>query len=231
MEKDFFNVFPDLEVDADTRGILAQTKIERISTNVRHDHVRIYAHFSTLIPKRRIRKLEDDIRKKFFPKESVKVVIIEKYHLAGDFLPEVVFNSYRDSIYEEVDEYNAILFSILKHADFSFEESHQMCLFLEDTAVAHQKEDELHRIFDVILNERLGQEVTIKVSYKKATESRHIRESDERIKNRIGQIVATKLAAEADAPDGDEYMSVSGKPSGKSPEKPETKPKESLYTF
>ncbi len=211
MDKDFFSVFPDLEVDADTRQILSQTKIERISTNVKHDHVRIYAHFSTLLPKRRIRKLEDDIRRSYFSKEKIEVNIIERYHLMGDFSPEVVFNSYRDSIYEEMDAYNSILFSIIKHADFSFEESHKLCLSLEDTAVAHQREDELWRIFDMILNERLGQKVTINVSYKKPHESRYIKDSDERIKNRIAQIVAARQAVMDGEADGEEYMSVGAK--------------------
>ncbi|MBQ7677780.1 MAG: PHP domain-containing protein, partial [Lachnospiraceae bacterium] len=219
-QKDFFAVFPNLSVDAETKRILTQTKIERISTNVKRDRVRIYAHFSTLIPKRRITKLEEDIKKTFFSNQPVQIHIIEKYHLMGDFTPEVVYDSYKDSIYEEVDAYNSILFSLIKHASVTFSGTDHMNLVLEDTAIAHQRENELHHIFDLIVNERLGQQVVIDISYKKPKESRYKKESEERILNRVEQIMsAREMALAGGTLDGEEYMSASGRGSAGSSKK------------
>ena len=99
MQKAFLDVFAGFRERADGGALFSDVTIERMSTNRARDTVRLYLNFPTLIPKRRIRSLESELKRRYFPKEGVSVNIIEKFSLTSQFAPEVLFESYKDSIY------------------------------------------------------------------------------------------------------------------------------------
>ena len=209
MARDFLDVFSGFGDKGENASFFKDVKISRMSTNKRHDVVRLYLDFPTLIPKRRIRALESQIRQDYFGKEKVRVIIIEHFSLSGQFSPEIVYDSYKDSIYEEMEQYSAVLFSLFSHATLDFDEAEHLLVSLEDTIVAHEREQELHEILDKIFCDRCGQKLRIDFAYKEREESRFIKETDVRIQNAIRQI-ATKM--ESPEQGGEEMMLSEKKP-------------------
>ncbi|MBR1635042.1 MAG: PolC-type DNA polymerase III [Lachnospiraceae bacterium] len=210
MTRDFLDVFSGFGDKGENASFFKDVKINRMSTNKKHDVIRLYLDFPTLIPKRRIRALESQIRKDYFGKEEVRVVIIEHFSLSGQFSPEVLYDSYKDSIFEEIEQYSAVLFSLFSHATLDFDEAEHLLVSLEDTIVAHERERELHEILDKIFCDRCGQTLMIDFAYKERQESRFIRESDLRIKNAVEQITS-KMEAPAENT-GEEMMLSERKP-------------------
>ena len=193
MTKNFLDVFSGFRGKGENTSFLQDVTIERMSTNKNRDTVRLYMNFPTLIPKRRIHALEKQIRKGYFKKKQVRVVIIEKFSISGLFTPKVLYDSYKDSILEELEAYSAILYSLFSRATLDFDEAEHLLVSLEDTIVAHEREQELHDILDRIFCERCGQRLIIDFAYKKTAESRYRKESDITIQNKVGDI-ATRLS-------------------------------------
>lgn len=204
------DVFSGFQKTGENASFFKDVKISRMSTNKRHDVVRLYLDFPTLIPKRRIRALESQIRKDYFGKEEVCVIIIEHFSLSGQFSPEVVYDSYKDSIFEEMEQYSAVLFSLFSHATLDFDGAEHLLVSLEDTIVAHERERELHEILDKIFCDRCGQRLRIDFAYKERKKSHFIKESDARIQNAIEQISSKMETPVYD--DSEEMMLAERKP-------------------
>ncbi|MBR1629329.1 MAG: PolC-type DNA polymerase III, partial [Lachnospiraceae bacterium] len=181
-------------------------KIRRMSTNRSRDTIRLYLEFPALIPKRQIRKLESAIKQNYFSAEGVRVIIIERFSLSERFTPEIVYDSYKDSILEELSGYSRVLFTIFMRARMDFDTEGHLQVSLEDSVVAHRREQELHDILDKIFCERCGQDIRIDISYHKEEGSRHLRESGRKVQNTIAQI--SSRFEEADGFVEEEMMGV-----------------------
>lgn len=135
--------------------IMQGAMIQKVSTNRDRSAIRIYLHCDSLVPKRRIWKMEDAIKKQCFAKENVTIHIIESFSLSALYTPEKLYDIYKDSILEEINAYSALLFGVFKKADFTFSEDH-LLVTLEDTVIAHGYEQELHDILDKIFVSAAG---------------------------------------------------------------------------
>ena len=179
----FFELFPKLEIEQDLSHALEDGVVERVSTNGAHDALRIYLSCSALIPKRRIWKLEEEIRKQCFPGQRIQIRIVEKFRLSGQYNPKNLYEAYKDSIYEEIDHFSALLFGVFKKAQMEFDREDHLQITLEDTVIARERENDLHDILDKIFCERCGQRLIIDFSYRKPDRkstrqnSSHIRRS------------------------------------------------------
>ena len=187
MDKSFQEVFPSLQLDNDLMQIMQGAMIQKVSTNRDRSAIRIYLHCDSLVPKRRIWKMEDAIKKQCFAKENVTIHIIESFSLSALYTPEKLYDIYKDSILEEINAYSALLFGVFKKADFTFSEDH-LLVTLEDTVIAHGYEQELHDILDKIFCQRCGQKLIIDFSYKEPVASKYRENSQILIDNQIAEI-------------------------------------------
>ena len=120
MERSFEELFSNLKLDRDLTNALEGATVSRVSTNHSRTGMRIYLEIKTLVPKRRIWKLEDEIKRQCFPKEELRIHIIESFSLSSLYTPEKLYEAYRDSILEEIDAYSSLLLGVYKKADFDF---------------------------------------------------------------------------------------------------------------
>ena len=54
MAKPFFEVFPTLKVGEETKNLLSEVEVTRVSTNTRKDILRVYIAGRRLIPKKNL---------------------------------------------------------------------------------------------------------------------------------------------------------------------------------
>ena len=87
MGKLFFDVFPDLKIPSEMEKLMADVEVTKVSTNKNRDHLRIYLLSFRLIEKKRIFRLEEDIKRQLFPRNELTVKIIEKYKLSRQYNP------------------------------------------------------------------------------------------------------------------------------------------------
>ena len=167
--------------------MMQDSVIQKVSTNRDRSAIRIYLHCASLVPKRRIWKMEQQIKKQCFAKENVSIHIIESFSLSSLYTPQKLYDIYKDSILEEINAYSALLFGVFKKGDLEFTEDH-LLVTLEDTVIAHGYEEELHDILDKIFCERCGQNLIIHFAYKEPVESKYRENSQILIDNQIAEI-------------------------------------------
>ena len=117
MNKSFQEVFPSLQLDKDLMQMMQDSVIQKVSTNRDRSAIRIYLHCASLVPKRRIWKMEQQIKKQCFAKENVSIHIIESFSLSSLYTPQKLYDIYKDSILEEINAYSALLFGVFKKGD------------------------------------------------------------------------------------------------------------------
>ncbi|MCR4610880.1 MAG: PolC-type DNA polymerase III [Lachnospiraceae bacterium] len=195
MEKLFFEAFPKLDLDEDLCNVLNDTKVTKVSTNRSRDAVSVYLYCHTLIPKRRIRKLEKEIKSQVFYLDDLNVNIIEKFDLSSQYSVESFFEEYKDSIYHELNEYSSLLFAIIKRADFVFEDDN-VTIILEDNEYTKEREEEILHIFSKIFCERAGLNAVIDFDYKEVKGTDYQKKNDLYVKNRVDNIIDNLEALE-----------------------------------
>ena len=186
MEKNFFEAFPNLKLTGARKDLFEQVVVERITATRRKDILRIYIRSERLIEKEDVYGVEQEIKKQFFPKDNIIIKIYEKFILSGQYNPEKLMDTYKDSVLLELKDTEHMLYTMFRQADMEYPDEQTVKLILEDSVIAKSKEDELIRILDKVLNERCGFSVKFHVDYREAAESKY-REEDEL---KIQQIVA-----------------------------------------
>ena len=170
MAKKFFEVFPDLKLNPTMSGLLTDTIVTKISTTRRQDCLRIYLDSSRLLPKESVYRLEEEISSQLFGDHPMIIRVIENFRLSEQYTLKNLIDVYWDSILKEFQTHSPLEYSLLKHAQVEFPAENILRLTLEDTFLAHEKEDEICLMLDRILNERchLGAGIQVAFNSKKA---------------------------------------------------------------
>ena len=188
MAKPFFEVFPTLQLHGAVHDILEQASVEKISATRRKDFLRIYLQSGRLIMKGDIWTAEREIKRQLFPNANMVVKIYERFNLSSQYTPEKLMDVYRDSILEELREFNHIDYNSFKSAEFSYPDSRQMTLTLEDSVLAHSREEEFTQVLQKILVERCGFDLALQVEYREARTGKYAQEDEQKIRLQVAEI-------------------------------------------
>ena len=189
MEKDFFDVFPKLEVDEELSELLRMVKVTRVAVNRQKDLLRIYIVSRQWIHKKHIYKLERTIRTQFFANVRIRVKIIEKFLLSAQYTPENLMEVYSPSIRMELKENSIFLYNMFATAKMEFESEDTLHITFADSVIAREKSPELLRILEKIFCERCGVSLILHPDYVKMEESRAHRNSELQIQARVQQVM------------------------------------------
>ncbi len=108
MGKDFFEVFPTLNLPEDVRFLLKDVRVTKVATNSTRDFIRIYLFSTHLLQKKRFMSLEYSIKHQLFDRSSIQVEILESYELSEQYTPENLMNEYYESILKELEQRSAV---------------------------------------------------------------------------------------------------------------------------
>ena len=179
MSKKFFEVFPTLQLDSAEKELFEQVTVERVTSTKRKDFLRIYIMSEHLIQKMLVLKVEQEIKKQFFPNASMVIKIYEHFRLSAQYDPAKLMDAYRESILLELREYSPVEYNLFKKADIEFEENNKMLLIVEDSVLGRSKTEELIRILEKIFQERCGFPLEARVAYKEREEGRFRKEDEQ----------------------------------------------------
>ncbi len=188
MAQGFQEVFPTLQLKKKLEDLFAQTTIEKVSTNSKHDFLKIYVESSALIQKEDIWKVEQEIKQQLFPKAEMTVKIYEKFHLSGQYTVPKLLELYGDSILEELKAYNRVHYNALKSAEITCSDEGELEIELEDNILFREVEPELVRILQKIISERCGLHCAIGVQYREPQESKYARDNERMVTMRVQAI-------------------------------------------
>lgn len=132
MSKQFFEVFPTLQLDKKMKMLLENTQVERVTSNRQKDLLRVYLQSDHLLQKEFVWETEKQIKKQLFPGHIMEIKIQEKFVLSSQYTLENLMESYKESILTELQKYNHILHSMLKSAKLHYPKPHTMILEVKD---------------------------------------------------------------------------------------------------
>ena len=189
MSKFFFEVFPTLSIQGDTKKLLEETQVVKIGMNPEKTRIRVYLNGPRLIYKKNIYQIEKSIKDQLFPKREMQVKVIEKYQLSGQYTPQKLMDVYLDSILDELKDYSLMEYNLLRSAKMEFPQKNQMRLTLENTIIAQTKSHEIVEFLEKVVCERCGLDLAVLLEYEEPQESKYRKNSDLQIQMEVSNVL------------------------------------------
>jgi len=241
MEKEFLDVFRNLELNGELKALLEEVVVTKVSVNQRKDHIRVYIRSRQWIHKKYIYALERAIASQCFRGVPMEVKVLEKFTLSSQYTPQLFFEAYQSSMGLELKNYSILVFNMFRNAVITFPETNTMHMLLQSTVLARSKEEELIHYMEKVFCERCEFSLKVEAEYQEAKESRFRKNSDIRIAQEAAHIIEMstlgkgKEEAENTAEERKEEVKNTEKKSAKqvgSGEKtPRTKGKNEKFSF
>ena len=189
MAKSFFEVFPQLKLDTDLQGMLDDATVSKVSTTRQRNSLRIYLGCGRLLPKEKVYFLEDELKRQLFPQHVMNIKIIEKFQLSEQYTLKNLLDVYWNSILTEFHRYSLLEYNLLRHAKLDVVEEKVLCVSLEDTVLAHQKEEEIYHILEKIFNERCNLSIQIEMEFHEKEASKYRKNADIKMQNEVENVI------------------------------------------
>ena len=182
MEKEFLDVFRNLELNGELKALLEEVVVTKVSVNQRKDHIRVYIRSRQWIHKKYIYALERAIASQCFRGVPMEVKVLEKFTLSSQYTPQLFFEAYQSSMGLELKNYSILVF-------ITFPETNTMHMLLQSTVLARSKEEELIHYMEKVFCERCEFSLKVEAEYQEAKESRFRKNSDIRIAQEAAHII------------------------------------------
>ena len=205
MARSFFEVFPQLKLDTDLQGMLDDATVSKVSTTRQRNSLRIYLGCGRLLPKEKVYFLENELKRQLFPHHTMNIKIIEKFQLSEQYTLKNLLDVYWNSILTEFHRYSLLEYNLLRHAKLDVVEEKVLRVSLEDTVLAHQKEEEIYHILEKIFNERCNLSIQIEMEFHEKEASKYRKNADIKMKNEVENVIRLSSFGAKRHPEG-EYM-------------------------
>ena len=181
MAKPFFEVFPELKVTDQLRGLLNLVQVDKVTSTRDRSQIRVYLKSPRLIHKKNIYDLEKGIKDQLFPDKQLEIKVLEKYNLSEQYTPRKLLEIYKDSLLLELKHYSIVEYNIFRKAEIEFEGQDRMTLTVEDTMVNRDRIGELKRVLEKVFAERCGLPMEVSYRYVPAQGSKLRKQLEERM--------------------------------------------------
>ncbi len=205
MAKSFFEVFPQLKLDTDLQGMLDDATVSKVSTTRQRNSLRIYLGCGRLLPKEKVYFLENELKRQLFPHHTMNIKIIEKFQLSEQYTLKNLLDVYWNSILTEFHRYSLLEYNLLRHAKIDVVDEKVLRVSLEDTVLAHQKEEEIYHILEKIFNERCNLSIQIEMEFHEKEASKYRKNADIKMQNEVENVIRLSSFGAKRHPEG-EYM-------------------------
>ena len=121
MEKEFFDVFPNLKLKQELSELLEEVIVTKVACNAAKTCVRVYIEQRPLDPQKAYLSAWKSRSKDSASRGSeVSVKVIEKFHLSRQYTPKNFLDTYRSSMELELRNYNMLEYNLFKQAQITF---------------------------------------------------------------------------------------------------------------
>ena len=200
MEKDFFDVFPNLKLNDGLTELLEMSVVTKVSCNPEKTRIRVYIKSDRWIHKKHILELEKQIEWQCFSGLNVSVTVIERFYLSGQHTPENFMEVYRPSMELELRNYNMLEYNLFKQAQITFPDTHSMNMILPDSVIAREKSEILVEYFHKVFCERCGMDLKVELKFVERPESKYRKNAELQIQQEVANVVKNAMHAKADSP-------------------------------
>ena len=202
MEKEFFDVFPNLKLKTELSEWLDMVQVTRVACNAAKTRIWVYIKSDRWIHKKHILALEDQIERQCFAGLNVSVTVIERFYLSRQYTPENFLEVYRSSMELELRNYNMLEYNLFKRAKISFPQEDMMTLELPDSVIAREKSEILVEYFHKVFCERCGMNMKIELQFSEPQESQYRKNAALQIRQEVANVLKNaKLVSRDEKPE------------------------------
>ena len=199
MEKDFFEVFPNLKVKKELEELLDMVLVTKVSCNPAKTHIWVYIRSERWIHKKHIFELEDQIERQLFAGLGVTVTVIEKFRLSGQYTPQNFLETYRSSMELELRNYNMLEYNMFKQAQITFPGENDLRMILPDSVIAREKSEILIEYLHKVFCERCGMDLRVDLDFVETEESKYRRNAAVQIAQEVENVIRhAKMSSKKD---------------------------------
>lgn len=189
MEKDFFDVFPNLKVNNELREWLEMVWVTKVSCNAAKTRLWVYIKSERWIHKKHIFALEDQIERQCFPGLGMSVTVIERFFLSQQYTPENFLEVYRSSMELELKNYNVLEYNLFRRSKITFPAVDVLHIVLPDSVIVHDKSAVLEEYLQKVFCERCGMNLKLEVEFVQAEESRYRKNAALQIRQEVENVL------------------------------------------
>jgi DNA polymerase-3 subunit alpha (Gram-positive type) len=189
MEKEFFDVFPNLKLNEKLEELMKGVVVTKVSCNPDKTLLRVYIRSTRWIHKRYILELEEQIQKQFFSGLVMSVTVIEKFCLSRQYTPQNFLEAYRSSMELELKNYNMLEYNLFKRSRITFPAEDTMYMVLPDSVIAREKSEILLEYLQKVFCERCGMNLKVKMEFEETEESRYRRNAVIQIRQEVENVL------------------------------------------
>ena len=199
MEKDFFDVFPNLKIKDELHELLDMVFVTRVACNPAKTRLWVTIRSERWIHKKYIFELERQIERQCFPGIQIQATVIEKFRLSRQYTPDNFLEVYRPSMELELRNYNMLEYNLFKRAKISFTDTDHMELVLPDSVIAREKSGILVEYLHKVFCERCGMDLKIDLQFAETGESKYRRNAAIQIRQEVENVLKHAKLDEAGA--------------------------------
>lgn len=166
MGKLFFEAFEKLQAPEKIASEFEDVIVERMIASSKSGVLNIFIKCPHIISKNQIGMMTKILAKKLFNVPSSTVNIIEKYEFAQNYPFENIFNQYKDSIAQIMQDEGDVTLSIYNTSDISIENN---TIFIDtvDSFIAIEKAKRIKEILQNVFSNTFDYDINIKLSHTK----------------------------------------------------------------
>ena len=232
MEKEFFDVFPNLKVKDQLHEWLEMVTVSKVSCNPAKTRLWVYIHSERWIHKKYIMALEDQIERQCFSGLEIQVTVIERFHLSRQYSPANFLEVYRSSMEVELKNFNMLEYNLFKRAQIAFPSDEQMDLTLPDSVISREKSGILVEYLEKVFCERCGMNLKINLQFVETEESKYRKNAALQIRQEVANVLKhAKLTPEPLQDEREEETAATEVKDGKKAEAKTNKTEQKPKTF
>ncbi|MCR5596281.1 MAG: PolC-type DNA polymerase III [Lachnospiraceae bacterium] len=160
-EKSFYEVFPNIQLDGLLGDLFKQVSVVRVSMNPGQTEMRIYLSSDRVITYRQMNTVKDIIYTKMFSGQGPKLYLLVKFHLSAQYDLPRLYDVYKESLFEEIESRDHILYDLISNAKVEFPAGDTMDITLESGVYIERKAPELEDLLTRIFTDRCGMDAKI----------------------------------------------------------------------
>ncbi len=169
--KPFFDVFTGVRLRQDAEALFQFVSVRSIRLSKDRMSLFIYIHSPNLIEKRHIHETERAIRDQMFPGKRVSVRILEKFSLSSQYTAQSLFRMYRESMAEDLKDYDIVLYNMLSSGRINWPEESVMSISIRKNRIYEKAAGEFERVLRRLFEDRCGIPFELKMSYEEGNSS------------------------------------------------------------
>lgn len=189
MEKEFFDVFPNIKLKTELSEWLDMVQVTKVSCNTAKTRIWVYIKSDRWIHKKHIFALEEQIERQCFPGLNVNVTVIERFYLSRQYTPENFLEIYRSSMEAELRNYNMLEYNLFKRARISFPNEDILNLALPDSVIAREKSEILVEYLEKVFCQRCGMNLKVKLQFIETEESQYRKNAVLQIRQEVANVL------------------------------------------